>query len=99
MKKQIVALVNMKGGILKEQPMLTHCGLGMHSECRGMYSITHIASGVKLFDVELNYKRTRELLQGIGELFDWTQSKEIVIANKQKVLDAKRYYWIMKNIG
>jgi hypothetical protein len=99
MKKQIVALTAANGSKLKDQPMLTHSGLGMHTECRGMYSITYVASGCKLFDVELGYTQTKELIKGIAELFDWTQSKEIIVQNKEKVVEAKKYYWIMKNIG
>jgi hypothetical protein len=64
-----------------------------------MYSITHIESGCKLFDVELDHKRTRELIEGIAELFDWTQSKEVLMQNRDKIVEAKKYYWIMKNIG
>jgi len=99
MKKQIVTLTAIDGSKLKEQEMLTQSGLGMHTECRGMYSITHVASGCKLFDVELDYKQTRELIKGIAELFDWTQSKEVILQNKDKVVEAKKYYWIMKNRG
>lgn len=99
MKKQTVTLTAIDGSKLKDQEMLTLNGLGIHTECRGMYSITHVASGCKLFDVELDYARTRELIEGIAELFDWTQSKDVILQHKDKLLDAKRYYWIMKNIG
>lgn len=99
MKKQIVTLTAVNGSKLKDQPMLTLNGLGMYTEYKGMYCITHVASGCKLFDVELDYARTRELIKGIAELFDWTQSKEVVPQNKDKVIEAKRYYWVMKNRG
>ena len=99
MKKQVVTLTAINGSKLKDQPMLTQSGLGMHTEYKGMYSITHVASGCKLFDVELDYTQTRELIKGIADLFDWTQSKEVIIQNKEKVVEAKRYYWVMKNIG